>query len=559
MAAPPPHAPAFTLRLLGRTELLRDGEPAAASVLAAPKRLGLLVYLVLTEPAGYVRRDTLLGLFWPELPQDRARSALRNMLHLLRREFGPGSLESRGREELRLRHGLFDCDVTQVRAALNSGQLERALTLYRGPLLPGFFVPAGDPDVDEWLDGERRRLASAVAAAALELSRRAVRAGDHAAAVRHARLACDIAADDPLVLQWRNGIEEFRDDIGTPARIADTAASAAPRGAQQSRVADLYLEGVYQLQQRGVAPLREGVSLLQRAIALHPRFALAYQALASACHALTFWFPGEADAWGRKAEVAAERAIALDDTLADAHAVLACRAAARGAWHEADERFLRAMRLAPDQPAAFHWYADFLQQTGLAEASIAYARHAVLLDPASPVRNIVLAFSLLLAGERDEAADRRALAYRLGLERDGFLPLAFALDDPGVTEPIADLLSLDAQTLHDQPEHVADWLAMDVRTAARRRVPPRVLADLEAPANGLALPRQQLFLLAILARDHDRAMTHGARLARANDWFMAGFWLDSARELRRSPEFHALLREIGLDAYRSRLGTEKSG
>jgi hypothetical protein len=31
---------------------------------------------------------------------------------------------------------------------------------------------------------------------------------------------------------------------------------------------------------------------------------------------------------------------------------------------------------------------------------------------------------------------------------------------------------------------------------------------------------------------------------------MAGFWLDAARELRRSPAFHALLREIRLDRYR---------
>jgi tetratricopeptide (TPR) repeat protein len=504
-----------------------------------------------------VRRDTLLGLFWPELPQGRARSALRNMLHLLRREFGDASLEARGREELRIQPGLFDCDMTQVRAALNSGQLERALNLYRGPLLPGFFVPAGAPDVDEWLDGERRRLARAVAAAALELSRRAVHAGDHPTAVRWARHASDIAPDDLLVERWRNGIESSDSTVAN-TDADDAVGSGAKRAHQQagiagvaSRAADLYLEGVYELQQRGVEPLRKGVSLLQRSIALDPRFALAHEALASACHALTFWFPGEADAWGRRAEVAAERALAIDDGLADAHAVLACRAAARGAWHDADARFHRAMRLAPDQPAAFHWYADFLQQAGLGATSVPYARHAVALDPASPVRNIVLAFSLLLAGEQDEAATRRTLAYRLGLERDGFLPLAFALDDPGVDGSIADLLSLDDSSMHGLPAHVADWLATDVRTVARRSPPSRVLADLESREAGVALPPQQLFLLALLARDHDRAMAHGSRLARAKSWFMAGFWLNSARELRHGEAFGALLHEIGLDAYRA--------
>jgi hypothetical protein len=62
------------LRLLGSADLRdRDGR-GALSVLAQPKRLALLAWL--TRATGFHRRDTIIGLFWPELDVEHARAAL---------------------------------------------------------------------------------------------------------------------------------------------------------------------------------------------------------------------------------------------------------------------------------------------------------------------------------------------------------------------------------------------------------------------------------------------------------------------------------------------------
>ncbi|HVD33509.1 MAG TPA: hypothetical protein VNC19_08030, partial [Gemmatimonadales bacterium] len=60
---------------LGRLDLRGPDGVELRSVLQQPKRLGLLAYLAVATPRRFHRRDTLLGLFWPELDQEHARAA----------------------------------------------------------------------------------------------------------------------------------------------------------------------------------------------------------------------------------------------------------------------------------------------------------------------------------------------------------------------------------------------------------------------------------------------------------------------------------------------------
>src|SRR4051812_5148976 len=98
-------------RLLGQIDL-RDGAGGElASVLAQPKRLGVLAYLAASRPRGFQRRDKIIGLFWPDLDQARARQALNKTVYHLRRFLGADMLESRGDEELALNARGIWCDV----------------------------------------------------------------------------------------------------------------------------------------------------------------------------------------------------------------------------------------------------------------------------------------------------------------------------------------------------------------------------------------------------------------------------------------------------------------
>ncbi len=175
----------FDLRLLGRIDLRDAGGHEVRSVLAQPKRLALLVYLALSPHPGFVRRDLLLGLFWPEVDQERARGALRKALHYLRRSLGDHVIEGRGDEEVRIGGGLVQTDLKAFDQALDRGDLEAALGLYAGEFFPGVFV-SDAPGFQSWLDGERDRLRNRAIAAGWALAEARLDAADAEGAVRWA-------------------------------------------------------------------------------------------------------------------------------------------------------------------------------------------------------------------------------------------------------------------------------------------------------------------------------------------------------------------------------------
>ena len=74
----------FRLSLLGKVELQdTDGRPVE-SILAQPKRLALLAYLMAAEPRGFHERDALLALLWPDQDAAASRNTLRQAVHQLR-------------------------------------------------------------------------------------------------------------------------------------------------------------------------------------------------------------------------------------------------------------------------------------------------------------------------------------------------------------------------------------------------------------------------------------------------------------------------------------------
>lgn len=148
----------YRLELLGSIDLRDASDLPVFRVLNQPKRLALLAWFSLGPGDRFVRRDTILALFWPELPQGNARAALRRAIYFLRQALGDAIIEGRGEEELRLGPGQLTCDAVECRHAIETGNAARARALYRGPLLDGFYIE-GAAEAEEWLDGERRALA----------------------------------------------------------------------------------------------------------------------------------------------------------------------------------------------------------------------------------------------------------------------------------------------------------------------------------------------------------------------------------------------------------------
>src|SRR5258708_6749045 len=145
------------LRTLGSIDLRDAHRLQIRPVLAQTKRLALLIMLAAARD-GRSRRDTIVGLFWPEHDTEHARGSLRQAVRFLRRELGDDVIAGIGDDELVISPENLAYDATQFEQAIAENRLADAIELYRGEFLPGLFVPDAAPEFDDWLDAERSRL-----------------------------------------------------------------------------------------------------------------------------------------------------------------------------------------------------------------------------------------------------------------------------------------------------------------------------------------------------------------------------------------------------------------
>jgi TolB-like protein/tetratricopeptide (TPR) repeat protein len=175
-----------------------------------------------------------------------------------------------------------------------------------------------------------------------------------------------------------------------------------------------YLAGRRDWNRRTPDSLRSAARLFTRAAEMDPTFALAFAGAADAESLIGYYRVAPLDESLAHAETAARHAIALDDTIAEAHAALAHIHAARWEWAQADGEYRRALALNPNYATARHWYSNYLSVIGADAEAVTQARLAVTLDPLSPiVRSGALANALMRAGRYDEALQEYERALHL--------------------------------------------------------------------------------------------------------------------------------------------------
>lgn len=253
------------VRTLGAIDIRAADGTEIRAPLAQPKRFALLAYLLLARPRGPHRRDTLTALFWPEHDTEHARNALSQAVHFLRRAVGEELFERGRGDELSVRSDAASCDAIEFERAVAERRDAEALALYGGPFLTGLHVAEGSPELEQWIDDERSRLArswadiverAAIAAEhhgehaaaatrwrqlasddrlnsriALRLMRALAAAGDPAGAIRHARaheqlLRAEVDASPDVAISAF--VDELRRPPTAAARTAATISAAAP-------------------------------------------------------------------------------------------------------------------------------------------------------------------------------------------------------------------------------------------------------------------------------------------------------------------------------------------
>lgn len=166
----------------------------------------------------------------------------------------------------------------------------------------------------------------------------------------------------------------------------------------------LYLKGRYFWNKRTGAALQKAVEYFNQAVALDPNYAPAHAGLAG-CYALysTYEVSSPKDSFP-KAKEAVLKALALDETLAEAHTSLAFVLYHYDwDWVLAEREFKRAIELNPSYSTAHHWYGEYLSAAGRFDESFAEYRVALQLDPLSLIINNDMGWGLFLARRYDEA------------------------------------------------------------------------------------------------------------------------------------------------------------
>lgn len=267
-----------------------------------------------------------------------------------------------------------------------------------------------------------------------------------------------------------------------PQGSTNAPAALVGRRTNDSEAYDLYLRGRSSWRQRTPEALQQAVVLFEEAIDRDPTFAMAHAGLAATYVNLSnfgYRNPGEALA---RAEVAADRALALAPLLVEGHAAKGFVLASKLEFEAAEAAFQRAIKLNPNFTWAHHYYSLLLLMLGRTDEAIEQNRLALATDPLSLPANATRGIILLQRGDYP-AADRelqRALAlspnfpltqYYLGVVRAA----------QGQYEDAGQLLERAAEQAPDFTG-VLGARALVFQRTGRRQTADSLLAELEAQA-----------------------------------------------------------------------------
>jgi serine/threonine-protein kinase len=368
-----------------------------------------------------------------------------------------------------------------------------------------------------------------------------------------------INAMDGLHL-WADTYDRSVDDIlavqeDIAAKIAEKfelKPSAAPSGGAPRQVVlnqeayALYLKGLHAWNKRTKEDLEKAAQLFNQAIDKDPTYAAAHAGLASTYVLLPDYSSRPNSEYFPLARAAAEKALALDPTSADAYAVLGLVYSYGRQYRQAEEQFQHAIRLNPNHATAHHWYGVQLRGLNRMEEAGVEMHQAEALDPLSPI----IKFNLLtwMAYTRQyesslQQCDRYLAAFPdFALFHAG---RAWLLDRLGRSpEALTEILAARA-TVTNSPYHLGQ-LGFTYAHSGDATNARKVLTELEGwKKQGYAVCGDAAMTLVGL-REFDRALDNFEEGFAKGESLVDLLVDPTVDEVRPLPRFQALLQKLGL-------------
>ena len=310
----------------------------------------------------------------------------------------------------------------------------------------------------------------------------------------------------------------------------------------------LYLRGRFYWSKRTAESIKKSVDYFNQAIERDPTYALAYAGLAD-CYAMQAEYAGQPTSETYpKVKAAAEKALAIDDSLAEAHTALAAAYEYEWKWADAETQYRRAIELNPNYATAHHWYAVFLGARLRRDEAIAEMRQALDLDPLSLIVNTAMGRELYNARRYDVAVVQ--LRKTLDLDAnfaEAHFQLALAYEAKRMFPEAAAEFRRSVELFDDPSMRI--WEARVLALAGKRGEAERLLAELQGSesAAGRAASAYPTATIYAALGDNDRAMAYLETVYSERSYYAVWLNVDPVLDaLRQDGRFQNLVSRVGI-------------
>jgi eukaryotic-like serine/threonine-protein kinase len=355
----------------------------------------------------------------------------------------------------------------------------------------------------------------------------------------------NVKVTDLLAIQQRIS-KEINENLRK--RLSGKDDSALPK--QYTRNAEafqLYLKGRFYSDQATVAGVQRGVEYFHQAIGRDPHYALAYVGIADAYFLLSSQFVPPREAMP-KVKDAATKALQLDESLAEAHTMLAMV----NAFYDYDfpaagAEFKRGVELDPGSASAHQWRGYYLIAMSRPQEALDELTKARELDPLSDTVSLLLSVSFLFSRQYDQSTQQSRKM--IEAEPDfwwGHFLLGWAEAQTGKYDEA--IQSLDRATHLDSSPYPLAYLAWASARSGNKERALKALQELEQKSHEVYVPRYQIAAVYVGLDDKAKALDSLQQAFSNREEIIAFLKVDPTWDpLRSEPRFQDLLHHAGLN------------
>ena len=330
----------------------------------------------------------------------------------------------------------------------------------------------------------------------------------------------------------------------------DEARGLTKHYTENNEAYQLYLRGRYHFAKRTEGDILRGIEYFQQAIVLDPRFALAYARIAEAYNQMPSYPYCSAKEAAPKAKAAAERALDIDPTLAEAHTALGNYLASyEWNWVEAEREFKRAIELDSNNSATHFRYGQlYLSPQGRSAEAIAEIRRALEREPLDLTMGAILAATYYEARQYDRALDQAKKVHDL---EPGFVLGNWVLSEAYFGNGMyGEVIASAERALRSDPASQFNLQNAGYAYAmtGRRSDAQEMIRRFRALAKTRYVMSYSLATIYAALGDKEQAFAELDRAYQERDWDLHKVKVDPSMDpLRSDPRFALLLRKVGLE------------